>query len=417
MAVGFRKPFAFTKGRWLVLVFLLAGCRERLIQVPIDWQAPMPENAALLLLDHQGTATRVCLPGQAGPRPIFAGLAVRHILDIAWNGGPWLAGLALTPDDAGANELVLASPSGQTRKLGQGVVSARFSPDGTALAFHIRKTSPALDTSYVLDLAADQLSELPASVDPRWEADGQHLRATLLRADPLGGPPRSLRVRWDRQSQHTTLLGPGSAQIPAPRGAAVAWSADQRSPNAPTSCVVRMGSAGAVQVPHKVQGDFCLGIADDRSVRWSSDGQYLAFPHPGPVPGGNDPSKSFVDVVIPAGGRLSVLMSLHRQVGPAVSDIAVAPESVWFDWSPSQRFLAIQDGLGDLRVYDFEAQGIAGLGKGGQPQWSPGGAYLLIMSSDSTSHAWVLPGISATTRIDLGPAREARWLPAQACDG
>jgi hypothetical protein len=105
---------------------------------------------------------------------------------------------------------------------------------------------------------------------------------------------------------------------------------------------------------------------------------------------------------------------------------------VWFDWSPSGRFLALHDGNSDVRVYDFETHGTAFLGKGQRPMWSPGGAYLLILAAGqvaaidgthpsqdaevSALEAFVLPGVASAARIDLGLARDARWLPAQACE-
>jgi hypothetical protein len=92
---------------------------------------------------------------------------------------------------------------------------------------------------------------------------------------------------------------------------------------------------------------------------------------------------------------------------------------VWFDWSPSGRFLAMHDGASDLRVYDFEAQGIAFLGKGQRPLWSPGGGYLFVMASPSQGaevvEASVFPGVAPTATIKIGRVRDARWLPAQAC--
>jgi hypothetical protein len=105
---------------------------------------------------------------------------------------------------------------------------------------------------------------------------------------------------------------------------------------------------------------------------------------------------------------------------------------VWFDWSPSGRFLAMSDGASALRVYDFEAPGIAFLGQGQQPMWSPGGGYLLVLSvgqgpattgvaptenaKDVETEAFVLPSVAPAARIALGSVRDARWLPAQACD-
>lgn len=406
--------FPFTLRRWLVLAVILGGCRERPLQV-IDWQAGTAERAALLLLDAQGAVSLRCLPGPSSPRPLLAGAAVREILDAGWKAGLLLAGSANETD-----ELIVLAGSAQPRRLGHAARSARFSPDGGALAYHVQKADTPYATSFVLNLRTDKSTELAGFADPRWEADGQHLRGTLLRNDAQTGLPKSLRARWDLPSESTALLGPGSAQIPAPRGAAVAWSPDPWGPSPGSSCIVRLGPPGAGQVPHKVQGEFCLGVADDRGVRWSPDGQWLAFPHPGPVPGGRDPKQSFLDVVAIAGGRSPALMSLHTRVGPAASVIAVAPAAVWLDWSPVQRFLALQDGAGDLYLYDFEAQGITRLGKGERPRFSPGGAYLVITAgntADALPHVLVLSGTSAAARMDLGPARDARWLPAAACDG
>jgi hypothetical protein len=412
--------FALTLRRGLLLAVILGGCRERPLQAPtIDWQSATVEKAALLLVDNQGAASLVCLPGQRAPRPMLAGTALRRILDVAWKDGLLLVGSMLSPEIPGSDEIVLLAPHAEARRFGQGVLGARFSPDGGALAYQVQKSTPLSATSFVLDLTTGKLTELPGLADPRWEADGQHLRATLLRVEAPDSAPRSLRARWDLPSASTGLLGPGSAQIPAPKGTAVAWSADPRGPNAHDSCIVRLGRPGGAQLPHKVQGEFCAGVADDRGVRWSPDGQWLAFPHPGPVPGGRDPSKSFLDVVAIAGGRSPALMTLHTRVGPAASEIATTPASVWIDWSPVQRFLAIQDGAGDLRLYDFEAQGIAALGQGGRPQWSPGGSYLMITAgnnADALPHVLVLSGVSSK-RIDFGPASDARWIPAQACDG
>jgi hypothetical protein len=74
-------------------------------------------------------------------------------------------------------------------------------------------------------------------------------------------------------------------------------------------------------------------------------------------------------------------------------------------------------------VYDFQAQGIVSLGKGRSPLWSPGGGYLLLLADGpaavtdgaSATHAFALPGVEPAARMDLGPARDARWLPPQAC--
>ena len=169
-----------------------------------------------------------------------------------------------------------------------------------------------------------------------------------------------------------------------------------------------------------------MGMADDRGVRWSPDGRWLAFPHPGPIPGQRELGSFFVDVVGIEGGRYPALSALQARAHPDQLAIATAPGSVWFDWSPSGRFLALHDGLSDLRVYDFEAQGMVFLGKGQRPMWSAGGSYLLVLAAgqvprsqdaaDPILEAFVLLGAAPAVRIDLGLVRDARWLPAQACE-
>jgi hypothetical protein len=342
-----------------------------------------------------------------------------------------VAGWASAFDDAEQSlggQLVLFLPHSDPRTVAKGVRTARFSPDGSALAYEVARVqkdgadvAPAM--SYVLELATGKVTELGALADPLWEADSKHLRATRLRTPSDEGEtaPRhwtSLRARWDRESGMVKADGRGSAQIPAPTGTAVAWSADQRTTVAPSHCVVLLGRSG--MVPHSIVGPFCMGRADDRGVRWSPDGRWLAFPRAGPVVHGTKPDGFMIDVVSVEGGRFPALSALYDRANPDQVAIATAPGSVWFDWSPSGRFLAMQDGASDLRVYDFESRGVAFLGKGRRPLWSPGGSYLFIVASPSLNaevpEAAVLPGVAPTARIELGQVRDARWLPAQACD-
>jgi hypothetical protein len=437
---------------WRVLLIgvLAGGCRSRPPPEPTaDWKpgaGARAEAAALLLLDKDGKSKAVCLPGRTQERQLFPGVALARILDVRWQGGPLVAGWAVASGDADpglGGELVLLEPQGGRRRLAKGVLSARFSPDGTALAYEVAQpgnggAGVASPMSYVLELATGKLTELGALVDPLWEVDGRHLYATRLRtaSEEHGASSvswTSLRVRWDRDSGKVTADGPGSAQIPAPVGAAVAWSEGQRGTTGRNPCAVRLLRRGGI--PHAVVGRFCMGMADDRSVRWSPDGQWLAFPHPGPVPGQEQPGGFFVDVVGVDGGRYPALSALHARTRPDQLAIVTAPGLVWFDWSPSGRLLALQDGARDVRVYDFEAHGTADLGKGQRPMWSPGGAYLLIQAAGqepttngiaprqqsqdvegSALEAFVLPGMTPAARIDLGPVLDARWLPAQACD-
>ncbi len=412
--------------RWpaLAIAVLLAACRGRSLSAPTaDWN-PRPgaraEAAALLLLDKDGMAKVTCLPARAGPRQLLRGIALRRILDVSWNGGPLLAGSAAAAGDkeqSSIGELVLLGPRGEPRRLAKDVQSARFSPDAGALAYEVAQPSTAgvsLPTTYVLELATDKVTRLSGFADPLWEADGKHLRATQLRAAGEAGRTSeahwiSLRARWDRESGASTIDGRGSAQIPAPVGEAVAWSEEQRSAMAPSQCAVFLRRQGGVK--HSIVGRFCAGIADDRSVRWSPDGQWLAFPHPGPASSRHTPGAFFVDVVGIQGGRYPALSELRAQARPAELALAVSPGAVSFDWSPSGRFLALSDGADDLRLYDFEAHGTSALGKGQGPMWSPGGGYLLILAS---GQAVVLSGVTSGAGIVLGPARDARWLPAEA---
>jgi hypothetical protein len=406
--------------RWLTALLLaavLAGCRRQAPRT-VDWQpasGARPEAAALLVLDKDGLAKLACLPERAPARQLFPGIALQRILDARWQGGAMVAAWAVAADDhpGASGELVLLLPHDSPRRLAKGVRTARFTPDGTALAYEVaRPGASEAGESYVLELATGRVTELAASVDPLWEADGKHLRVTRLR--PVGEEPRaptSLRARWDRESGDTTIDGPGSAQIPAPLGSGVAWSESQRSPTAPSDCTVLLLPRGGV--PHSVVGRFCQGIADDRAVRWSPDGQWLAFPHPGRPAG----QPFFVDVVSARGGRSPALSALHAKARPDQIAIAAGAGSVWLDWSPSGRFLAMHDHASELRVYDFAAQAVARLGKGQRPMWSPGGAYLLMReaaSEGSAAAAFVL--LSPAARIDLGLVWDAGWLPARACE-
>jgi len=263
-----------------------------------------------ILVTTDGTAKLVCLPGHAHDHQLSLGVALSRILDVGWKGGLLVAGWAAdstNSDQSSGEELVLFAPNGGPRRLSKGVRTARFSSDGAALAYEVAEprnssAGSASATSYVLDLDTGKVTALGALADPLWEADGKHLRATRLRTGSDDGAQwSSLRVRWERESGIITMDGPGSAQIPAPVGEIVAWSEDQRGVPVPGYCTVRLGRG---MVKHLVVGRFCMGIADDRSVRWSPDGRWLAFPHPGPMPG--DPGGEFIDVVGIEGGRFGI---------------------------------------------------------------------------------------------------------------
>ena len=433
--------------RWfaLAMVVILGACRGRTPPtIAVDWKSGKAEVAALLLLDKEGSVQLVCLPGRTPIRQLFPGITLRRLLDVGWKDGPMVAGWALADDPLAPSpddDLVLLVPGEAPRRLAKQVRSARFSPDGAALAYEVSPradsgTSLVPPNSYVLDLVSQKVTPLEGFADPLWEGDGRHLRGTLLRTPSEDRrtpdvPWTSLRARWDRQTGLMTIDGRGSAQVPPPVGQAVAWSEEQRSTIPRDYCTVLLNRGGGI--PHLIVGRHCMGMADDLGVRWSPDGRWLAFTHPGPVPGLGKPGGFFVDVVGPQGGRYPALSALYGRIRPDQLAIPASPGSVVFDWSPSGRFLALQDGASNLRVFDFEALGIALLGKGERPRWSPSGAYLLILDESTTdsqaeghcpipkagesiTNAFVLPGIQPTERIDLGPALDARWLPTEACE-
>jgi hypothetical protein len=434
----------------VVLGLLVAcGCRGRAAPRRSDAAAPIvrrpapPERAALLLVDAEGAAKMACLPGRGQPREIFSGVRLLDVFNVTWRDGGVVAAAQVAPFGARprvpAGAFALLAPGSPPRILASGVRTARFSPSGDALAFETAARKHVgggavveVGSTRVLELASGKIAELGELVDARWEADGQHLRATRLgkaiedRGAATAVRWTSYRVRWERASEKLETWGRGSAQIPAPIGSATAWSEDQRGGLAPSHCAVRLGRGGH---QHPIVGPFCAGLADDRGVRWSPDGRWLAFPRPGPVPGERQPGTFFIDVVGIEGGRHPALSALYARVGPGRAAMAGAPGTVAMDWSPAGRFLAVQDGVDDLRVYDFEARDILLLGKGTKPTWSPGGGYLLVRAATATAieaapssrhgdgaaiGARVLPAGFRAASIDLGPTRDVRWLPAEA---
>jgi hypothetical protein len=400
-----------------------------------------------VLVAGDGQAKQLCLPERGNPRDLYPGAKLLGILDATWkDGNPTLAALIVPPGAPRAavdGDLVLLAPGVPPRRLAKGVRTARFSPGGDALLFQTAKRQHvgggavvAVGSSHLLELASGEIVDLGETVDALWEADGQHVRATRMtsaiedRRSHTSVRWTSMRIRWDRESRTATTLGRGSAQIPAPRGAAVAWSEDEATALAPSHCAVRLGMGGGPQ--HPIAGPFCMGIADDRGVRWSPDGLWLAFPRPGPLPGEDPPGSFFIDVVGIWGGRHPAWSALLAEADRKQAAIADQPGTASMDWSPSQRFLALQDAAGDLRVYDLESHAISWLGKGESPRWSPGGGYLLISQptraptspagaaaqghpTNVPVHAVVLPGGTRAASIDLGPVRDSRWLPAAAC--
>lgn len=417
----------------VAVVAMTVGCRGRTAATTAGFGVNTPgERAALLVLDGQGRANLVCLPEGKVERDLFPGTALGQILDVAWKNGTMVAGRTGLARDGGTgvvDDLVVLLPNGGRAQPATGVRAARFSPDATALVYETVAPgeaaigTPEAPTSFVLDLASGKVTALGALADPLWEADSMHIRATRLRSlgeehATANARSISLRVRCDRAAGTVTPVGFGSAQIPAPRGEAVAWSPLPPSATPRDSCTILVGRPNSPR--HTIVGRFCAGSADDRGARWSPDGQWLAFARPGPLPRRQGRDGFFVDVVGVEGGRSPALSSLYARAQPEQIAIAASPDEVWLDWSPSRRFLAISDGAHELRLYDFEAGAIARLGKGRGPTWSPGGAFVLAFEGGEAppsqlSRAFLLTSAMPGAKRDLGPVRAARWLPGEAC--
>jgi len=119
--------------RWLALALIvtLGACRARTPPpAPLaDWQSGpgVPaEHAALLVLDTDGMAKLLCLPGHAQARELFPGTALWRILDVAWQGGPMVAGWsahATDRDDNSDDQLLLLTPNADPRTLARRVRS------------------------------------------------------------------------------------------------------------------------------------------------------------------------------------------------------------------------------------------------------------------------------------------------------
>ena len=203
------------------------------------------------------------------------------------------------------------------------VVAPRYVGGGIAVAG---------STTKLVDLRSGAVTTAGELVDPRWEAGGKSVLATRL--DPkLEDAPRSVnlrwgvsRIRWDRRSRTASILGQGDAQIPAPVSDAIAWrDAAERPPlpGSPTGdrCALTVGGAGGTHA-FPVEGRLCLGSADDRSVRFSPDGQWLAFasfdglvPASGVVPVGDwksDPPM-FLRIVSPLGIAHPLLRPVYER--------------------------------------------------------------------------------------------------------
>jgi hypothetical protein len=365
----------------------------------------------------------------------------------------WLAdGLHVAANVAGRagvpGTLALLGPDGAWQRLDSGVRWARFSAEGNATLFEVvarRYVGGGIvvagSTTKVVDLSSGAVTKAGELMDPRWEADGKAVLATRL--DPkLDDAPRSVnlrlrvwRVRWNRRSRTASTLGQGDAQIPSPLSDAIAWRDATDRPSLPASpagdrCALTVGAAGATHT-FSVEGRLCLGSADDRSVRFSPDGQWLAFASfDGPVPTGAVPvgdGKSdppmFLRIVSPSGGahpaaeRVRARDLEARQLAERVDPASMRGGYRWLDWSPASTAIVAEGPGGALSIFDLTAGTRIQAGVGRAPTFDERGEHVLAMSpAGSGEEAFVIHREAGDRRESLGRVRDARWLSASACE-
>jgi WD40-like Beta Propeller Repeat len=423
-----------TGARLLLALLFVVGCSKGRVGVHgsdarvLAKSALDERTAALLLIGSAGTAKVVCLPDPQHQHVLDPQFKIAAVLDARYkNGRVLVVGRVerLTGDVADLALFVEGTPA---RVLGKVGGEARFSPDASALLFQASTSERNHSGAYVLDWASGERDDLGDVEAPVWESDGMHVRAFRRLGDAAGRATTSMRMRWDRSTKTWSQVGPGAAQVPAPFGSAMAWSADPMGSAGRPSCAVRIAARGH---QHPIVGPFCNGIADDRSVRWSPDGRWLAFVRPGPNLGGGKQAAFFVDVVGIEGGRHPDLSALIAAVETEQLGVRPGPGALWMDWSPSQRYLVLEDGAGVVRQYDLKARTVSFFGVGHHPTFSPGDNYLLLLatppaflldggpppqeSGDNSARSVLVRSTSSGASVVLEPARDARWLSAEAC--
>jgi hypothetical protein len=364
---------------------------------------------------------------------LFPDVQVASIADVGHR-GEVLQIAAFEPSETG--KLVLLRTGHGPRLLGDGVVFARFSQDANRLLFESRKHAhvgggvmTVISETRVYDIATDEVILLDGLAQPRWEADGRHVRATRLRsqiterAGRIGVRWLSARVRVDVSTRTESVLGTGDAQLPAPVGREVAWSSSPERPALPASlsgdrCRLSVGNDAPRE--HAVEGPFCLGVAEERSVRWSGDGQWLAFAsfEPDARSAGSSGSPAFLQIVSSRGQPHPAVEAFKRRK-PQEFDGSF-PGFPWIDWAPSNRSLVVEDARGTVTIYELEKHALASVGPGTAPTWSPGGGYLLLLTDENAGQspsreAFIVGSQSPHERTSLGRVRDARWFVRDSC--
>jgi hypothetical protein len=192
-----------------------------------------------------------------------------------------------------------------------------------------------------------------------------------------------------------------------------------------------VSAAGATHV-FPVEARLCLGFADDRAVRFSPDGKWLAFasfdgriPTTGAVPvgdGRSDPPM-FLRLVSPSGGAHPGAQSVRaRDLEARQSDKKVDPAAMrggyrWLDWSPANTAIVAEGPDGELAIFDLTSGTRRSAGPGRAPTFDPGGDHVLVMSPIASGEgALVIHREAGDQRESFGRVRDARWLATGACE-
>jgi hypothetical protein len=181
-----------------------------------------------------------------------------------------------------------------------------------------------------------------------------------------------------------------------------------------------------------VEGPLCLGSADDRSVRFSPDGQWLAFasfdglvPASGVVPVGDGKSDPpmFLRIVSPAGGAHPAATNVRaRELEARRAAKKLDPASMrggyrWLDWSPGSTAIVAEGPDGAISIFDLTAGTRTPAGAGRAPTFDERGEHVLVMSSAGAGEeALVIHREAGDKREGLGRVRDARWLATRACE-
>jgi hypothetical protein len=407
------------------------------------------QPTALLLTDVEGRMRIRCLHRRREREvPTSTKASIESLLDAVWLADGLHVAAAVAGRAGVSGTLALLGPDGAWRRLESGVRWARFSAEANAMLFEVVAPryvgggiAVAGSTTKVVDLSSGGVTKVGELVEPRWEAEGKSVLATRL--DPkLEDAPRSVnlrwgvsRVRWDRRSQTASILGQGDAQIPSPVSDAIAWRDAAERPPMPGSpagdrCALTVGAAGKTHA-FPVEGRLCLGSADDRSVRFSPDGKWLAFASfDGPVPTGAVPvgdGKSdrpmFLRIVSPAGGAHPAGANVRardleaRRSAKKLDASSMRGGYRWLDWSPASTAIVAEDLDGAVSIFELTTGTRIAVGAGRAPTFDERGEHVLVMSpTGSGGEALVIHREAGDKRESLGRVRDARWLSTSACE-